>query len=51
MKQLVYGGVFVLSVSGLLLAQARGRGGAEEQQLPVQLTDAPEIPFDSVPDF
>lgn len=53
MKRLVYGGVVILSLSGLLLAQGRGRGrgGAEEQPPPVQMTDAPEIPFDSVPDF
>ncbi len=53
MKRLVYGGIVILSLSGLLLAQARGRGrgGAEEQQSPVQVTTAPAIPFDSVPDF
>jgi 6-bladed beta-propeller protein len=40
MKRLVYGGVVVLSLSGLLWAQT-----------PVRMTDAPAIPFDSVPDF
>ena len=53
MKRLVYGGIVILLLSGLLLAQARGRGrgSAEEQQPPVQMTTAPAIPFDSVPDF
>jgi streptogramin lyase len=55
MKRLIYGGVVVLSLTGLLLAQGRGgrgRGGDDEQQQPpVQMTTAPEIPFDSVPDF
>ncbi len=42
MKRLIYGGVVVLSLSGLLLAQGRGRGrgGAEDQQPPVQMTTA-----------
>ena len=53
MKRLVYGGVVILLLSGLLLAQGRGRGrgGAGNQQPPVHMTDAPEIAFDSVPDF
>jgi 6-bladed beta-propeller protein len=53
MKRLMYGGVVVLSLCALLMAQGRGRGrgGAEEQQPPVAMTTAPEIPFDSVPDF
>jgi hypothetical protein len=53
MKRLVYGGLVVLSLSGFLVAQGRGgrgRGGAEEQP-PLQMTKAPEIAFDSVPDF
>ena len=48
MKRLVVGGIVVLSLSGLLLAQGRGRGDAEPQ---VAMTKAPEIPFDSVADF
>ena len=53
MKRLVYGGIVVLLLSGLLVAQGRGgRGaGAAEPQQNVQMTTAPEIPFDSVPDF
>ena len=53
MKRLMYGGVVLLSLSGLLWAQGRGRGrgGADEQLPPVQMTTAPEIPFDSVADF
>ena len=57
MKRLVYGGVIVLLLSGLVIAQGRGgrgRGGgdgAPEPQQNVQMTTAPEIPFDSVPDF
>src|SRR5438128_12130596 len=51
MKRLFYGGVVVLSLSGLLWAQGRGRSGADARQPPVQMTDAPAIPFDSVPDF
>jgi DNA-binding beta-propeller fold protein YncE len=55
MKRFVYGGVFVLLVSGLLFAQGRGRGqgggAAEPAQPTVKLTKAPEIPFDSVADF
>src|SRR5215470_11599092 len=50
MKAFVYG-VVALSLSALLLAQERGRGGSGEQQPPVQMTTAPEIPFESVPDF
>ena len=55
MKRLMYGGVIVLLLSGLLVAQGRGGrgrgGGAPEAQQNVQMTTAPEIPFDSVPDF
>jgi len=57
MKRLIYGGVIVLLLSGLLVAQGRGGrgrgggGGAPEAQQNVQMTTAPEIPFDSVPDF
>src|SRR5882724_11916469 len=54
MKRLVYGGIAVLMLSGLLVAQGRGgrgRGGAPEPPQNVQMTDAPEIVFDSVPDF
>jgi hypothetical protein len=54
MKRLVYGGIVVLALSGLVVAQGRGgrgRGGAPEPQENVQLVKAPEIPFDSVPDF
>jgi hypothetical protein len=52
MKRLVDSGIVVLTLSGLLLAQERGRGrGAETQLPPMQMTRAPELPFDSVPDF
>ena len=58
MKRLMYGGIVVLMLSGLLVAQGRGGrgrggggGGAPEPQQNVQMTTAPEIPFDSVPDF
>ena len=52
MKRVVLGGVVVLSLSSLMLAQGRGRGrGDAEQETPVAMTTAPEIPFDSVPDF
>jgi 6-bladed beta-propeller protein len=54
MKRLMYGGIAVLLLSGMLVAQGRGgrgRGGAPEAQQNVQMTTAPEIPFDSVPDF
>ena len=52
MKPVVLGGVVVLSLSGLMLAQGRGRGrGDAELETPVAMTKAPEIPFDSVPDF
>jgi len=53
MKRFIFGGTIVLCVSGLILAQGRGRGrGDEEQRDPmVTMTKAPEIPFDSVPDF
>ena len=53
MKRLIYGGAVVLSLCALSLAQGRGRGGggAEDRLSPVQMTDTPEIPFDSVPDF
>src|SRR5438094_3262967 len=53
MKRLMYGGVVLLSLSGLLWAQGRGRGrgGADEPLPPVQMTTAPEIPFDSVADL
>src|SRR6476660_1477240 len=54
MKRLMYGGIVVLLLSGLLVAQGRGgrgRGGGGEPQPTVQMTTAPEIPFDSVPDF
>jgi len=54
MKRLMYGGIVVLLLSGLLVAQGRGgrgRGGGAEPQQNVQMTTAPEIPFDSVPDF
>jgi len=50
MKRLAYGGGVVLAVSVLALAQGRGRG-ADEPQPSVQMTTAPEIPFESVPDF
>src|SRR5438045_5358551 len=53
MKRLIVGGVAVLLLSGLVVAQGRGgrgRGGAAEPQN-VPMSTAPEIPFDSVPDF
>jgi sugar lactone lactonase YvrE len=52
MKGLVLGGIVVLSLSGLLLSQGLGRGrGDTEPQPRVQMTTAPAISFDSVPDF
>jgi len=44
--------VVVVSLCGWVLAQGRGRGrGGDDQAPPVRMTEAPEIPFDSVPDF
>ena len=51
MKRLIYAGVITLSLSGLVFSQGRGRGRGGDQQPPVQMRDAPEIPFESVPDF
>src|SRR5215470_16782616 len=48
-KRLMYGVVVVVMVSGLVVAQGRGGGGVPQPN--VQMTPAPEIPFDSVPDF
>src|SRR5215475_7877161 len=50
-KRLIYGVVVVVMVSGLVVAQGRGGGGAPQPERNVQMTTAPEIPFDSVPDF
>ena len=52
MKRLVFGGIVILSLSGLVLSQGPGRGrGDAEPQPRVQMTTAPSIAFDSVPDF
>src|SRR5437763_15622375 len=53
MKRVVLGGIVIVSLSGLIVAQGRGRGrgDAEQPEPTVAMTKAPEIPFDSVPDF
>src|SRR5207248_2814287 len=48
MKRLMYGVVVVLSLCGLSPARERAAG---EQPPPARATTAPEIPFDSIPDF
>src|SRR5215470_2330951 len=56
-KRLLYGVGVVVMVSGLVITQGRGGaargggGGAPQPPQTVQMTTAPEIPFDSVPDF
>src|SRR6476660_9472595 len=51
MKRIVYAGLVVLSLSAIGWAQARGRGGAGGEPPAARMTAAPEIPFDSIPDF
>src|SRR5437867_4441001 len=54
MTRLAYGGIVFLSLSGLVVVHqgaSRGRGAADEPSSRVQMTTAPEIPFDSVADF
>src|SRR5436190_11272220 len=53
MKRLVSVGLIALSLSAVAWAQGRGGGrGAADIALPaVRMTEAPEIVFDSIPDF
>jgi len=53
MKRLVSVGLIALSLSAVAWAQGRGGGrGAADIALPaVRMTEAPEIPFESIPDF
>jgi 6-bladed beta-propeller protein len=50
MKRLLAFAFVAVSASGLLVAQGRGGAGADAAP-PVQMTTAPEIPFDADPDF
>jgi 6-bladed beta-propeller protein len=50
MKRLLAFGFVAVSASGLLVAQGRGGAGADPAP-PVQMTTAPEIPFDADSDF
>ena len=52
MKRFVSVGLIALSLSVIAWAQGRGgRGAAGDAPPPVRMSDAPDIPFDSIPDF
>ena len=52
MKRFVSVGLIALSLSAIAWAQGRGgRGAADNAPPAVRMTEAPDIPFDSIPDF